>query len=58
MRMSTVGRSLIAIVLMGVGLAALLVDGVDEGWSTLSAVGVACFAVAIAAQLVALRRAA
>ena len=49
-------RALIAVALMGVGLVALLVDGIDQGWSTLSAVGVACSAVAIAAQLVALRR--
>jgi hypothetical protein len=49
-------RPLIAVALMGIGLAALLVDGVDEGWTTLSVVGVACFAVAIAAQLAALRR--
>jgi hypothetical protein len=42
---------------MGVGLVALLVDGVDAGWTTLSVIGVACFAVAIAAQLPALRRA-
>jgi membrane-bound ClpP family serine protease len=49
-------RPLIAVVLMGVGLVALLVDGVDEGWTALSVIGVACFAVAIAAQVVALRR--
>jgi hypothetical protein len=54
--MNMPSRPLIAITLMGVGLVVLLVDGVDQGWSTLSVVGVACFAVAIAAQLVALRR--
>jgi hypothetical protein len=51
-------RPQIAVALMGVGLVALLIDGVDQGWSALSAIGVACFTVAIAAQLVALRRAA
>jgi hypothetical protein len=49
-------RALIAVALMGVGLVALVVDGVDQGWSALSVIGVACFAVAIATQLVALRR--
>jgi hypothetical protein len=50
-------RALIAIGLMSVGLVALVVNGVDEGWTTLGVVGVACFAVAIAAELVALREA-
>jgi hypothetical protein len=54
--MNTASRSLIAVALMGVGLVALIVDGVDAGWSTLAVVGVACFAVAIVAQLVALHR--
>jgi len=49
-------RSLIAVGLMSIGLVALLVNSVDEGWTTLGGVGVALFAVAIAAQLVALRR--
>jgi membrane-bound ClpP family serine protease len=49
-------RSLIAVAFMSLGLVALVVDGVDEGWTTLGAVGVACLAVAIAAQLVALRQ--
>jgi hypothetical protein len=50
-------RALVAIGLMSVGLVALVVNGVDEGWTTLGVVGVACFAVAIAAELVALREA-
>jgi hypothetical protein len=54
--MNIASRSLIAVALMGVGLVALVVDGIDAGWTTLSVVGVACFAVAIAAQLVAVRR--
>ena len=41
---------------MSIGLVALLVNSVDEGWTTLSGVGVVCFVVAIAAQLVALRQ--
>jgi hypothetical protein len=49
-------RALIAVALMSVGLVALIVNSVDEGWTTLSGVGVACFAVAIAAQLVAMRQ--
>jgi hypothetical protein len=49
-------RGLVAIGLMSLGLVALIVNGVDEGWTTLGVVGVACFAVAIAAELVALRQ--
>jgi membrane-bound ClpP family serine protease len=49
-------RSLVAVGLMSVGVVALVVDGVDKGWTTLAVVGLACFAVAIAAQLVTLRR--
>jgi hypothetical protein len=49
-------RSLTAVGLMSIGLVALLVNSVDEGWTTLSGVGVACFVVAIAAQLVAFRQ--
>jgi hypothetical protein len=54
--MNTATRSLVAIALMGLGLVALIADGVDEGWSTLAVVGVGCFAVAIVAQLATLRR--
>jgi membrane-bound ClpP family serine protease len=49
-------RALIAVTLMSLGLVALLIDSVDQGWTTLSGVGVACLAVAIAAELVALRQ--
>jgi membrane-bound ClpP family serine protease len=54
--MSFAQRSLIAVGLMSVGLVLLIVDGVDAGWTTLGAVGVAALALAIAAQLVALRQ--
>jgi membrane-bound ClpP family serine protease len=54
--MTLARRSLIAVVLMTVGLVALLVDSVDKGWTTLGVVGVGCFVVAIAARLAALRR--
>jgi hypothetical protein len=46
----------IAVVLMSVGLVALVVQGINKGWSALSVVGAACFAVAIAAELLTLRR--
>lgn len=54
--MSTQSRATIAVVLMSVGLVALVVQGVDKGWSTLGVIGAACFAVAIAAELTTLRR--
>ena len=54
--MSTQSRATIAVVLMSVGLVALVVQGADKGWSTLGAIGAACFAVAIAAELTMLRR--
>jgi membrane-bound ClpP family serine protease len=50
-------RPLLAVVLMSVGLVALVIDGVDHGWSALAAVGAACFAIAIASELLVLRRA-
>ena len=49
-------RSMLAIVLMAVGLIALIIGGVSDGWSALAAIGIACFAVAIGAQLAVLRR--
>jgi hypothetical protein len=49
-------RTLVAVGLMSVGLVALVVNGVEEGWTTLGVVGAACFAVAVAAELVALRQ--
>jgi len=49
-------RALTAVGLMGVGLIALIVRGFGDGWSALAAIGVACLAVAIWAQLVTLRR--
>ena len=54
--MRTDTRALIAVVLMSVGLVALVVQGIDNGWSALGVVGAACFAVAIAAELAVLRR--
>ena len=55
-RMSTERRALIALTLMSVGLVALLVTGVGSGWTALNVIGIACLAVAIAAQVVVLRR--
>jgi membrane-bound ClpP family serine protease len=49
-------RSHIAIGLMSVGLVAIVVDSVDQGWTTLGGVGVACLVVAITAQFVALHQ--
>ena len=54
--MSTERRALIALTLMSVGLVALLVTGVGSGWTALNVIGIACLAVAIAAQVVILRR--
>jgi hypothetical protein len=54
--MSTERRALIALTLMSVGLVALLVAGVGSGWTALNVIGIACLAVAIAAQVVILRR--
>ncbi len=54
--MSNETRALIAVVLMSVGLVALVVQGIDNGWSALGVIGAACFAVAIAAELTFLRR--
>jgi membrane-bound ClpP family serine protease len=55
--MSTQARGTIAVVLMSVGLVALVVQGIDKGWSALGVAGAAFFTVAIAAQLTILRRA-
>jgi membrane-bound ClpP family serine protease len=54
--MSTGTRAMIAVPLMTVGLVALVVQGIDNGWSALGVAGAACFAVAIAAELTVLRR--
>ena len=54
--MSTERRALIALTLMSVGLVALLVTGVGSGWTALNVIGIACLSVAIAAQVVILRR--
>jgi membrane-bound ClpP family serine protease len=54
--MTSTRRHLVALVLMSVGVVALIVSSVDEGWTTLGGVAVACLGVAIAAQLVELRR--
>jgi hypothetical protein len=50
-------RQLVALVGMTIGLVALVIDSADKGWTVLGSVGVAGFAVAIAAELVAIRRA-
>ncbi len=49
-------RQLVALVGMSIGLIALVVDSADKGWTVLGSVGVAGFAVGIAAELVTLRR--
>lgn len=50
-------RALIAVGLMSLGLVLLVVSGMDEGWTLLTGIGVGCLVVAIAAELVGLRRA-
>ncbi len=50
-------RQLTALVGMTIGLVALVIDSADKGWTVLGSVGVAGFAVGIAAELVAVRRA-
>jgi membrane-bound ClpP family serine protease len=54
--MTFIRRAQIAVALMALGLVAFVVEGVDKGWTTLSVVGVSCLAVAIAAELVAIRQ--
>jgi membrane-bound ClpP family serine protease len=54
--MTFTGRVRIAIGLMSLGLVALVVDSVDNGWSTLGVIGVACLVLAIGAELVALQQ--
>jgi hypothetical protein len=56
--MTSSRRALVAALLMSVGLVLLLVSGLDEGWTLLTGIGMGCLAVAIAAQLLALRRSA
>jgi membrane-bound ClpP family serine protease len=56
-RMSTATRRyLFAVVALIIGLLVLVVDHIDKGWTTLGVIGVACLVVAIAAELVVLRR--
>jgi hypothetical protein len=50
-------RQLVALVGMTIGLVALVIDSAIKGWTVLGTVGVSCFAVAIAAELLALQRA-
>ena len=49
-------RAQLAIGLMSVGLVALVVDSVDNGWTTLAVVSVACLVLAIGAEVVAIRQ--
>jgi membrane-bound ClpP family serine protease len=49
-------RYLFAVVALIIGLLVLVVDHIDKGWTTLGVIGVACLVVAIAAELVVLRR--
>jgi membrane-bound ClpP family serine protease len=46
------GRSLAAIVLMSIGVIALLINGVTQGWTTLGVVATACLLVAIVAMAI------
>ncbi len=55
--MTSARRSVIALVLMGVALIALVLDGVNNGWGTFGVLGVGCFVLAIIAQLVVLHNA-
>jgi membrane-bound ClpP family serine protease len=50
-------RPFIAAILMSVGLISIVADSVANGLSTLSAVGAACLVLAIATQILLLRRA-
>ena len=55
--MTLLTRSVIVVGLMSVALVASVIDGLDNGWTTLGVVAVVCFAVTIVAQLDLLRRA-
>ncbi len=50
-------RQLIAVVGMTFALIALVIDNVDRGWTVLGTIGVAGFTIAIAAELMGVRRA-
>ena len=50
-------RPLFALTCMTIGLIALVIDSAQKGWTVLGTVGVAGFAVAIAAELLTIRRA-
>jgi membrane-bound ClpP family serine protease len=54
--MNSERRALVALAFMSVGLLALLAAGVASGWTALNVIGIACLAVAIASQVVILRR--
>jgi hypothetical protein len=54
--MNSERRALVALAFMSVGLLALLGAGVASGWTALNVIGIACLGVAIAAQVVILRR--
>jgi membrane-bound ClpP family serine protease len=53
---SDVVRPLIAVVFLGVGLIALVIDSADHGWTALRVVGMVCFAAVIVYELVVLVR--
>ena len=53
---TTSRRALFAVLALTIGLVILVIDHVDHGWTTLSVIGLACLVVAIAAELVVLRR--
>ena len=55
--MSDVVRPLIAVVFLGIGLIALLIDSADHGWTALRVVGMACFVAVIVYEFLVLVRA-
>jgi membrane-bound ClpP family serine protease len=55
--MTVIQRSWLVIVLMTLAIVAFVVDYVEHGWTVLGAIGVACFALVIAAELRILARA-
>ena len=54
--MITSYRPFIALALLAVGLAIFLVDNVSLGWTAIGVLGVLCLVLAIAAQLLAIRK--
>lgn len=53
--MTTSIRPLVAVVGMSIGLVALVIDNVTQGWGVLGAIGIAGFALGITAELFVIR---